>query len=191
MEGDAGNTERARELFHCALSVKANPQTLSAMATLERRYMPLCCYLICSLECLTEHLLQRTRTLSILHAAAMSLTSVHEVQMLHGAASQPADPQVWQLRGGTHAAGPGAGAQPSASTRPARAGTGGRSLQVTGRFSKTAVRLADRTEWGEFCSSQRSIWYGHSGGGHIFVCCSDEQQVAERLLGFVLTSNAV
>jgi hypothetical protein len=37
MEGEAGNVEDARELFRRALAVKANPQTLSAMATLERR----------------------------------------------------------------------------------------------------------------------------------------------------------
>ena len=39
MEGEAGNVEDARELFRRALAVKANPQTLSAMATLERRCM--------------------------------------------------------------------------------------------------------------------------------------------------------
>ena len=138
MEGDAGNTERARELFHRALSVKANPQTLSAMATLERRYMPPCCNLPSSLECAPEHLQHPERT-----ACSSQREVVQQMPMLHGlgVTSESADPQVWPLRGGTHAAEAGAGAQPSASSRPVRAETGGRSLQISGRFSRTAVSL--------------------------------------------------
>lgn len=37
MEGQAGNPDHARELFRRALDIKSSPQTLSAMAALERR----------------------------------------------------------------------------------------------------------------------------------------------------------